>query len=690
MTYAGTVSFAGFSGSRRDPSRELFAFAHDKVLEAIYTSVPVDRRAAIHIQLAALLSLQHAVQIQQMKAKMRAEHVALGLMQPETNQPKAAQQQLQASSNGQTSQTKGALLTTAQLQQRKQAGSATTSATPSAIKTDPAGSLTVSVPDVAAPAAAAPAAVTNLDFLFEICNHYLKSLHVLAASETGRRDAAELLLLAAVQARSSGSYLTALYFCRASMFLMRLEKVAPTTENSASASASNDASAASDDKRAAVEAINTMDTSEQIAALEQALQRTVINQAPAVKPNAAPAAAPSTTSSAQQRMLHAAAVQSIDNHAAASSGHRKPGASAGRTGAGGAVADAPSTASNQVVAAPAAAAAPAATASAGVSSGATHTFNANVSSSASASTRADLTIKGMTAAEGEAVWAVQSDYSVLYDLSFLRGELEYLCGHHRRSFTAFQLCLQNSTQLRQQIGCLKQLVRLKSISGEYLLALILGVRALSLLHYELTGLRLDGKAWSCDQRQVESLFEDIQLSVRNLGCADGQIGNLFSVLRVCEDPRLQLVGEVLVELIFPALMTSQSLLQLIVFTTVAHSIKHGLCKLEGFAFCMFGASLLAKSVASESFLAKDAQQWGAAGLNLCLQFNNQTDYCRALLANALYINSFTGHLERSVRELKQAIYSQSHRDTHTRCSAVDVHCRSSLALCVCSLPVLAS
>jgi GAF domain-containing protein len=41
---------------------------------------------------------------------------------------------------------------------------------------------------------------------------------------------------------------------------------------------------------------------------------------------------------------------------------------------------------------------------------------------------------------------------------------------------------------------------------------------------------------------------------------------------------------------------------------------------------------------------------------LCLKFNSQSDYCRTLMANALFINSFTGHLERSILELYQAIY----------------------------------
>src|SRR4051794_1331736 len=85
-THGVTASMVGGFNPRRAPALEWYAFAHDKVLEAIYTSIPVDRRAACHIQLAALLSAKHAPKVAQLKAKRRADHVALGLMRPEPQQ----------------------------------------------------------------------------------------------------------------------------------------------------------------------------------------------------------------------------------------------------------------------------------------------------------------------------------------------------------------------------------------------------------------------------------------------------------------------------------------------------------------------------------------------------------------------------------------------------------------------------
>jgi len=497
-----------------------------------------------------------------------------------------------------------------------------------------------------------------MDWLFEICNHHLKSLHVLGLSETARRDAGELLLLAAMQAKANGSYATALYYTKSSMFLMRLEKVAPVSENSHSASASE--LVESEVLRNQTNNLNIQDTSEQVKALEQALQMAQAH-APAGQQQLASAVTPPLVT-----RTAAAAARSSDNSAAGSAPLNATQQRLLEGARGGAAGERPSGDRPQVGSSSSTALvrsdvsstdlAPVSAESGSLLSSrplSGDEFNSAATNEGHA--RADIAGKGHTVEEQNAVWAVRSDYLLLYELSFLRGELEYLCGHHRRSFLHFQLCLQHTTHVRQQIACFKQLIRLKTIGGEYQLALILGVRALSLLRFELHGLSLDGKQWSCDASVVHHLFEQIMATVRGLGC-ENDIARLLTVLPLCNDARMTMVSDVLVELIFPAHFSSQLLLQFFAFTTVAHSLRYGLSRQEAFAFCMFGASLLARSVQSDHFWAKSAQQWGALGLNLCLRFNHQPGYARSLLANALYINSFTGHLERSLRELRQAIY----------------------------------
>jgi hypothetical protein len=367
---------------------------------------------------------------------------------------------------------------------------------------------------------------------------------------------------------------------QAAMFLMRLEKTAPTTETSRTATASEQ-SFRSEERRAQVDSIQTLDTSAEIQQLEDALQTATMQRRLTPKSQLQLVAGKSTSPTSA---AYASSSQAGSNRLTLLAGSESASCS---------------------------------------SPHATERFNANVTS---VSSHVQIAAKGMTVEEADASWSVVADYSMLYDMSFLRGELEYFCGQHQRAFTHFRLCLQHTTQLRQQIACFKQLIRLKTISGEYLLALILGVRALSLLHFELQGLRLDGKAWTCDQRRVEDMFNEIMATVRDKGC-EGDVARLFSTLPICTEPRLLMIGEILVELIYPAHLSSQTLLQLVVFSSVSHTLRYGVCKLEGFAFCMFGASLLAKSVASRKFLARDASMWGACGLNLCLQFNNQTDYC---------------------------------------------------------------
>ena len=85
-------------------------------------------------------------------------------------------------------------------------------------------------------------------------------------------------------------------------------------------------------------------------------------------------------------------------------------------------------------------------------------------------------------------WSIVEDYDLLFALCFARGELEYLCGHHQRSFLHFQFCLQRTQQLTQQVAIYRQLIRLKTIAGEYQFALILAVKGLMLLGVEVQGL----------------------------------------------------------------------------------------------------------------------------------------------------------------------------------------------------------
>ena len=127
-------------------------------------------------------------------------------------------------------------------------------------------------------------------------------------------------------------------------------------------------------------------------------------------------------------------------------------------------------------------------------------------------------------------------------------------------------------------------------------------------------------------------------------------------LRPCVSQRMQLVGTVLNEAVFPSFLFHPAALQSMALFTVLHCIEHGLCGGDGFSFSMLGASTLAIPVAHPTYVASHGVQWGQLGTRVCISNNNQTDLCRALYANALFINSFTGHLERSILELQQSIF----------------------------------
>jgi hypothetical protein len=156
------------------------------------------------------------------------------------------------------------------------------------------------------------------------------------------------------------------------------------------------------------------------------------------------------------------------------------------------------------------------------------------------------------------------------------------------------------------------------------------------------------------------------------------IRSLLHHLPLCTDARQILVGELFLESVFPAYMLNGFVLQHVALSSVIHSMQHGLSGNEGFSFAMVGASLLANPIDDSRFVAADAQEWGKLGLELCLRYNNQQQYCRTLMANALFINSFTGHLERSILELYQ-VRQASCRDWGWRWGALLISLLLSLA-----------
>ena len=469
------------------------------------------------------------------------------------------------------------------------------------------------------PSAAASAAHMSEHHYFAIANHYLKCLSLLSSSPKLCKRAASFLLVASTSAKQVGAYLTALDFVKAAMLLMKLQEpqVGPAQ---------------------GLGEMHSGDTHSQPADKEE------------VTSSMSESAAPSSQELPRDR-----------------------------------------TAAEQL-----------------------HT-------------------KG----EMDHVWSVTSDYDLLFALSFARGELEYLCGHHQSSAQHFKACLNRTQKLTQQIAIYRQLIRLKTIAGEYQAALRLSVEGLQLLGVEVHGLSTSGKKVYVDSLAVHGMFDQLQQllqrfesineqeeearvaaiassthakaaanllnpeaagaaisssaalpvsddsedsdgsddasSDENDGGGGGEdqtsddddngnnlaritIRSLLHHLPPCSDTHQVLVGDLLLESVFPAYMLNAHVLQHVALSSVIHSIKHGLSGNEGFSFAMVGASLLATRIDDTRLVAVDAQEWGKLGLALCLKFNNQTDYCRTLMANALFINSFTGHLERSILELHQAIY----------------------------------
>jgi hypothetical protein len=577
---------------------EAYAFLHDKIHEAIYVAISETERAAIHLRIAQIMLQQHD------DAFERARLHTLALLTMQASQLPVV--------GGVGVAGAGHMVPLA--------------GTDIAIALEP-----VRVAD--GPSAAASAAHLSEHHYFAIANHYLKCLPLLSSSPLLYKRAASFLLVASTSAKQVGAYLTALDFVKAAMQLMQVE--------SAGADAHDAANSEVGQPRDKEEVTSSM-SADSDAAGTAPLQRTLAEQ-----------------------------------------------------------------------------------------------------------------LQGT--AQMNSVWAVAGDYDLLFALSFARGELEYLCGHHQSSFHHFQQLLRRTPQLAQQIAIYRQLIRLKTIAGEYQAALRLSVQGLQLLGVEVVGLSIAAdKKVAVDVAVVKDMFGVLQglidkyatmneteervaaqaarqahalklaarqqqaLTAAQTGAASGvaavdasgtaltpledsdeaqstsedsddeerdhtqhgrssrargvdsasssdgehaeesvarsTIRSLLHHLPLCADARQIMVGDLYLESVFPAYMFNATVLQHVALSSVIHTIKHGLSGNEGFSFAMVGASLLATRIDDTRFVAADAQEWGQLGLGLCLKFNNQTDYCRTLMANALFINCFTGHLERSILELYQAIY----------------------------------
>ena len=194
----------------RDPDCK-FSFLHDKIHESVYTLLPVDDRAELHLRIADLLLAPHraeiAGQIQTLLHSVMDVSVHL-------QHAKKKATDLQQKSEQQQMATRGAV---------------------GGVVADAQG-----LPRLPPVEKEQPRGMTDAAY-FQVSNHYIKSIHLIAEHDTLRRPSASLLLLAADKAKSMGSYITALYFVKNAMFLMRLEKAATLSENSRTSSRSRTA-----------------------------------------------------------------------------------------------------------------------------------------------------------------------------------------------------------------------------------------------------------------------------------------------------------------------------------------------------------------------------------------------------------------------------------------------------------------
>lgn len=484
-------------------------------------------------------------------------------------------------------------------------------------------------------------------------NHYIKCIHLVADNDELRRSSASLLLLAADKAKSMGSYITSLYFTKNAMFLVRLEKVATLSENSQASSRSR-----STDSKDKQEQMNRVQTLVATSMSGEVQLITAQGALVAASPSISHPAFAFDTAHLSNTML----------------GDRE-----------------------------------------------------NVRDEVSAAVL-KRQMKAVDADTLTLIWSKREDYDLLYAVSFYRGELEYLCGHPDRAFDWFSLCLSRTTQLTQQIAIFRQLIRLKTINGDYLHALVLASHALRLLGVEIPGWRSSGKEIIVDRSAIVMSFDELQrllgpkiqeqqtqwdrkrqerkkiaagkLAAAAAAAAAGAISSfdggaseddsdlssesdeesenvdvriarhhkqwhlmtqrvisrLRASLGTCTDQRQQLIGFILNESIFPAYLFHPHTLQSISLFAVLQCLRHGLCGSDGFGFTMLGASLLATPIDHPDYTPAIGTEWGKLGLAVCMVGNNQTDYCRVLYANALFINSFTGRLERSIIELQQAMF----------------------------------
>jgi hypothetical protein len=608
----------------------VYHFMHDKILESTYHLVPPDDRASLHRILAERTLSRHHAQVQEQLAAVLKEAAAPHYALP--------------ASVIATADTVAAAKAAAAAQE---AASKAVAAAASVLGYD---STVDSTAKTTSPSTVTPTEPLSDADYYTIANHLLRCLHLLAADERHRRFFAGVLLVSTLRARASGSFTTALYFLKACMFLMRLDRNEPEQESSHTASRSKQHDSSFKERQLSIlaKAANSLQRLHQQDEEERQAARSAQGAVASVD-----AASGGAGTAAPPKVLHSDVVQELSKLSEEESK------------------DGDTTPSDPAIAS---------------RSTAWLLVNDHPLLFSACFYRGDLEfLCGHHNRSLQWYSLCLSRTRVLSQQVSLFGSmirLKTTAGDYADAVILASQCL---GLLGLDFGALKINKRQISITKADVSAQFSRLKQLLLKYQEQMLARDQANARATATTQVnneevsageasemsqssgdDSADDEIDGNIQNApnherNSCEHQlmkrtIASLQDRLLPCTDERHLMAGFLFNKPIFAAYCYHPQVVQYLSLLAVCHCLQFGLCGFDGFSFSMLGASFLATPVDHPSFVAGHCVEWADLALAICVKSQNQVDYCRSLYSNAVFVHSFRGYLERAVIELRQAMH----------------------------------
>jgi hypothetical protein len=177
---------------------QTFLFAHDKILESTYSMLAPDARAELHQRIAGQILIGHHHEINGLLASaLRSAALPHYAVPPEL----------------QLEQTRKALIASQRTADFFFPVDASEKPPTPPLVSPPSSSAGPPISGRGSQSSHRKTLLTDSE-IFTVANHFIRCIHVVAACEVARRSAATLLLIAALKAKASASYTTALYFMK--------------------------------------------------------------------------------------------------------------------------------------------------------------------------------------------------------------------------------------------------------------------------------------------------------------------------------------------------------------------------------------------------------------------------------------------------------------------------------------------